>query len=196
MKLSVKLRDGTPVILRPLVPEDRAALAEAFRRASSETRYQRFWTHTGEMIGGKMLDKILDQDPGLHATWAVLDPQRDFPPIGGASWWRDQENPLEAEISAIILDEDHRRGIGTLLLAVMWLSAYRAGVRELVGHTLVENRQATNWLRECGGTGSWDGYKLTFRWDLHDLDKLPSTPRTGELVTWLAELAPGILKTE
>ncbi|MFT4175696.1 MAG: GNAT family N-acetyltransferase [Luteolibacter sp.] len=195
MELSVTLRDGTPVVLRPLVPEDRAALAEAFRRASPEARYQRFWTHTGEMIGDRMLDKILDQDPTRHVTWAVLDPQRDFPPIGGASWWREPETPLEAEISAIILDEDQRRGVGTLLLAVMWLTAYRAGIRELVGHTIVDNRQAANWLIECGGTGKWDGYKLSFRWDLYDLEKLPSTPRVGELATWLAELAPAILES-
>jgi len=35
-RLELELRDGVPVIARPLIPEDRAALAEAYRRLSPE----------------------------------------------------------------------------------------------------------------------------------------------------------------
>ena len=87
-RFELTLRDGTPVIVRPLIPEDRDSLAEAYRRLSPEARYHRFWTHTGEVVGEKMLNQILAQDPEKHVTWTVLDPARDFPPIGGASWWR------------------------------------------------------------------------------------------------------------
>ena len=66
----------------------------------------------------------------------------------------------------MVLDDDQRRGIGTLLLAIMWLTAFRAGIGEIVGYTLIDNRRAANWMRDCGGEGSWDGYKLVFRWDL------------------------------
>lgn len=192
-RLLVELRDGTPVILRPLVEEDRAAAAEAYRRLSPEARYQRFWTRTGEMIGDAMLDKLVRQDPESHMTWAVLDPAREFPPVGGASWWRSVENPGEAELSAMVLDGDHGRGIGTLLLAAVWLSAWRAGVEQLVGYTLVENRRAANWMRDCGGQGEWDGYKLVFRWELNNLDTLPETPAAADLAGWLADLAPVLL---
>lgn len=192
-RLELRLRDGTPVIVRPLVEEDRAAAAEAYRRLSPEARYQRFWTRTGEMIGDAMLDKLLRQDAEAHMTWAVLDPAREFPPVGGASWWRSAGNPGEAELSAMVLDDDQGRGIGTLLLAVMWLTAYRAGVGSLVGYTLVENRRAADWMRDCGGQGAWDGYKLVFRWDLGDLDTLPETPAAADLAGWLAELAPVLL---
>ena len=157
------MRDGTPVIARPLVPEDRAALAEAYRRVSPETRYHRFWTHTGEVVGDKMLDMVLAQDPQKHVTWTVLDPSREFPPIGGASWWREAGNPQQAELSAIVLDDDHGRGVGTLLLALLWLTAFRAGIQQLVGYVQVENRQAASWMRDCGAQGEWDGYKLIFR---------------------------------
>lgn len=186
------MRDGTPVIVRPLDEADRAAAAEAYRRLSPEARYQRFWTRTGEMLGDAMLDKLVRQDPDTHMTWAVLDPARGFPPMGGASWWRNPANPDEAELSAMVLDDDQQRGIGTLLLAVMWLSAYRAGVGRLVGYTLTENRRAANWMRDCGGEGEWDGYKLAFRWNLGDLDRLPETAAAADLASWLAELSPGI----
>ena len=122
-RLELALRDGTPVIVRPLLEEDRALVAEAYRRLSPEARYQRFWTRTGEMLGDAMLDRLVKQDSVQHMTWAVVDPARKFPGVGGASWWRNAANPQEAEISAMVLDADQRRGIGTLLLAVMWLSA-------------------------------------------------------------------------
>ena len=187
------LRDGTPVIVRPLIEDDRQLLAEAYRRLSPEARYQRFWTRTGEMLGDAMLNRLLDQDPQSHMTWAVLDPAREFPGVGGASWWRNAANPAEAELSAMVLDADQGRGIGTLLLAVTWLSAFRAGVEHLVGYTLTDNRRAANWMRDCGGEGSWDGYKLAFRWDLDNLSDLPETAAATDLAAWLATLAPKFL---
>lgn len=191
-RLEITLRDGTAAIARPLIPDDRNALAEAYRRLSPEARYNRFWTHTGEVVGEKMLSRVLDQDPAAHVSWAVLDPARAFSPMGGASWWRTAEQG-EVEISFIVLDDDHRRGIGTLLLALMWLTAFRAGAGTMVGHVLVENRQAAGWMRDCGARGEWDGYKLSFRWSLENLNELPDTRAAAELTDWLARLAPDIL---
>lgn len=192
-RLELELRDGTPVVARPLVPEDRADLAEAYRRLSPEARYHRFWTHTGEVVGERMLDRVLRQDPVFHATWTVLDPARDFSPLGGASWWRRADSLEEAEISLIVLDGDQGRGIGTLLLALMWLTAFRAGAESMVGYVLAENRQAARWMQACGASGEWDGYKLVFRWDLADLHALPETRAAAELVRWLDALSPRLL---
>lgn len=192
-RLELLLRDGTPVIVRPLIEDDRALVAEAYRRLTPEARYQRFWSRTGEMLGKEMLDRLLDQDRTRHMTWALLDPARRFPGVGGASWWRNLHKPAEAEISIMVLDDDQRRGIGTLLLAIMWITAFRAGVEEMVAYTLVENQRAATWIRECGGAGEWDGYKLAFRWNLNDLDALPETPAATDLATWLAELSPRLM---
>ena len=192
-RLELFLRDGTPVIARPLIPEDRPELAEAYRRLSPQARYNRFWTHTGEIVGEKMLSRVLAQDPATHVSWTVLDLSREFCPLGGASWWRSPEHPAEAEISLIVLDAEHGRGIGTLLLALMWLTAFRAGVEVMVGHVLTENRQAAGWMRDCGAAGEWDGYKLTYHWNLNDLEALPTTRAAAELADWLARLGPKIL---
>lgn len=194
-RLQFLLRDHTPVIARPLIEEDRPLVAEAYRLLSPEARYQRFWTRTGEMIGDAMIDRLVGQDPCQHMTWAVLDPTREFPGIGGASWWRNSANPREAELSAIVLDAEQKRGVGTLLLALLWLTALRAGVDELVGYVLLENRRAANWMRDCGAAGHWDGYKLAFRWDLLDLDRLPPTPAAADLASWLATLGPKLLES-
>ena len=192
-RFELVLRDGTPVIVRPLLEEDRPAVAEAYRRLSPEARYQRFWTPIGDLLGTAMLDRLIEQNPQSHVTWVVLDPAREFPGVGGASWWRNPATPAEAEISAMVLDADQRRGIGTLLLAVMWLTALRAGVKHLVAYTLQDNRPAAQWMQDCGATGTWDGYKLIFRWQLDPLDSLPATPAATDLAGRLATLAPLIL---
>lgn len=193
MRLDLRLRDGTPVVVRPLQSSDRRLVAEAYRRLSPESRYQRFWSHTGELIGEEMLDRLVRQDPASHVSWAVLDRSRPFPGLGGASWWREPAGSPLVEMSAIVLDADQGRGIGTLLLAVLWLTALEAGAREMVGYTLADNRKASRWLRDCGASGSWDGYKSCFHWNLHDLDSLEETPAAADLVNWLAELSPLLL---
>ena len=186
----LRLGDGTPVIARPLVPGDRLALAEAYRRLTPASRYNRFWTHGGDAIGGRMLDRVLRQDPATHLTWAVLDPARvRFPGMGAASWWRDGAHAQEAEFSTVVLDGDHGRGIGTLLLAILWNLARQAGIRTLVGHTLVENRRAADWMRDTGADGHWDGSQLIFTWALDSPD-LPDTRAGRDLAARLAETAP------
>lgn len=191
--LHLKLRDDTPVIARPLSLNDKPFVAEAYQRLSPEARYQRFWTHTGEIIGESMLNRIVEQNPLDHMTWAILDPAQPFPGLGGASWWRMPNTPDQAEVSIMVLDQHQHRGVGTLLLAIMWLTAFRANIETLVAYTLLDNRRAASWLKHCGGIGSWDGYKLSFSWDLQNPSQLPPTPAAADLAQWLAELGPTIL---
>ncbi len=193
-RLNLKLRDGTPVSARPLGPADRAELADGYQLLSTESRYQRFWTRTGEVIGERMLDRLLNHDNGNHAIWAVLDGSRDYPGTGAASYWRFPNDPTKAEFSCTVLDRDHGRGIGTLLLAILWLDAYSKGIEEFVGYTMPENQQAIGWMLDTGGEGEWDGYKAIFRWDLTDTSKLPLTLAAGDLAEWIAELTPGFLE--
>ena len=56
------------------------------------------------------------------------------------------DDPSVAEIAFIVADEYQGRGIGTLLLAIMWLTAFRAGAESIVGYVLAENRQALSTL--------------------------------------------------
>jgi len=193
-RLNLKLRDGTPISARPLGPADRAELADGYQLLSIESRYQRFWTRTGEVIGERMLDRLLDHDNGNHTIWAILDASRDYPGTGAASYWRFPNDPTKAEFSCTVLDRDHGRGIGTLLLAILWLDAYSKGIEEFVGYTMPENQQAIGWMLDTGGEGEWDGYKAIFRWDLTDTSKLPLTLAAGDLAEWIAELTPEFLE--
>lgn len=192
-RIHLKLRDGTPVSTRPLDSNDRAKLAAGYQLLSPDSRYQRFWTRTGEVIGDRMLDRLLATDDGNHAIWAVIDASRDYPGVGAASFWRFKDDPTRAEFSVTVLDCDHGRGIGTLLLSILWLDAYSQGIEEFVGYTMPENQRAIRWMNDTGAEGEWDGCKVIFRWNLADVSNLPMTLAAGDLAKWLAELAPRFL---
>ena len=193
-RLELALRDGTPVVARPLTPADREMVAEGYRRLSPEARYQRFWVREGKVIGDAMLDRLLTGSPPEHAVWTVFDPARkDFPGMGAASFWRSDTDPEEAEFSVTVLDADQGRGVATLLLAVLWLVAYRHGIGRFVGYAMPENRKAAGWMTDTGAEGEWDGYNAVFRWDLENLDKLPETPAGAELAERLAALSKVML---
>jgi GNAT superfamily N-acetyltransferase len=191
--LETRLYDGTPVVVRPLLPSDRSGVAEAYRRLSPDSLYHRFWTRNGDVIGPSMLDRLLAVDSVNHSIWGLFDPARPFPLAAGASWWRSAEEPDAAEFAATVLDDDQARGIGTLLLAVLWLSAMRAGVQTFVAYVLPENRAAVRWMRDAGGTAEWDGYKVICRWDLHDLERLPVSRTAADLAARLAEFSSAVL---
>lgn len=191
--IETRLTDGAEVVVRPLGLSDRAGLAEGYRRLSPESRYQRFWVRTGGVIGDAMLDRILSGSEEDHGLWAVLDPSRDFPGLGAASYWRSEEDGEEAEFSCTVLDGDQRRGVGTLLLATLWLTAFRHGVRQFTGYTMPENSAAIRWMRDTGAEAEWDGYKVIFRWSLGTLDKIPATEAGVALAERLAELSESLL---
>ena len=193
-RLELQLRDGTPVVARPLTPADRAYVAEGYRLLSPEARYQRFWVRDGEVIGDSMLDRLLAGQLPEHAIWTVFDPSREgFPGLGAASFWRSKENPGDAEISVTVLDRDQGRGVATLLLSVLWLVAYRCGIETFTGYAMPENAPALRWMRDTGAQGEWDGYNAVFRWNLGDLETIPEAPAGVDLAGRLAELAPVIL---
>ncbi|MGB0993676.1 MAG: GNAT family N-acetyltransferase [Akkermansiaceae bacterium] len=187
-RIDLELRDGAYVSSRPLGPQDREELARGYRLLSPEARYQRFWVRTGNVISDSTLDRLLDPDRKNHAIWAVMDDTREYPGMGAASYWRSKENPLEAEFSVTVLDRDQKRGIGTLLLALLWRDAYANGIEHFIGYAMPENRKAIDWMLDTGAEGHWDGYQAIFRWNLTDLEGVPSTPAAADLTHWLARL--------
>jgi hypothetical protein len=47
---AVELDDGSPVLIRPIAPDDREALAAGFERLSPESRYRRFFAPVHKLI--------------------------------------------------------------------------------------------------------------------------------------------------
>ena len=67
----VTLKDGSRVLLRPVVATDRVVLAREFERLSPESRYRRFFGPL-KVLSESLLDYLTTMDYVNHFAWAAL----------------------------------------------------------------------------------------------------------------------------
>lgn len=143
------LRDGMPVWLRPICPEDKAPLVRAFERLSARSRYQRFFSPSRE-LSPQMLAYLTEIDYADHfALGAFALDEPDSPLVGVARFIRSRDEPHSAEIAVAVIDEYHRRGLGQALLRALAQVAAESGIRRFVGSALWENRPILRMLRNA-----------------------------------------------
>lgn len=189
--LRVALKDGGRGILRPLTPADKPRVQEAFRRLSHESRYSRFFTPL-EVLDGKLLDQLTTGDGVDHVVWVVMDANDpDDPGMGAASFWRSKSDPAEAEFSITVADDHQGRGIGTLLLAALWILARNVNIERFRLIALSENFPVIHWMETLGATVEEDtGTICEVILDLREESRhqIPMTPEGDELLDWLDRL--------
>ena len=84
-------------------------------------------------------------------------------------------------------DDAQHRGVGTLLLAVLWLSARAEGIRRFVAHVLPENDAARAWFGALGAAAGHGLGHVLFTLPL-DEAKLQDSPAAMRLRAALAIL--------
>jgi nucleotide-binding universal stress UspA family protein/RimJ/RimL family protein N-acetyltransferase len=141
------LRDGTPVDVRPIEPEDRDALVAAFERLSPETRYRRFFGPVNE-LSPRALDHLTIVDHADHEALAAFD--EDGAIVGVARYVRIAEG--EAEPAIVVADDWQGRGVGSRLLALLVRRAREEGVERFRAPVLARNRDAIALFKRLGDT--------------------------------------------
>lgn len=144
------LADGTRVLVRPLLPGDRAELAAGYEQLSPASRRRRFFA-TPDRLSEHVLDYLTNLDYRTHFAWAAfaLD-EPDSPGIAVARYICDHRDATVAEIAVTVLDRYQHRGLGTLLTQLLADVAVRNGVRSFVSYVLWENAEAVARLRDEG----------------------------------------------
>jgi len=113
-----------------------------------------------------------------------------------ARYVRVAEEPTVAEAAVTVVDSHHGRGIGTILLAMLALSARENGISTFRAYVLEENLTVLDILREMGGiVEQFDGSVMKV--DVHipeDPDDIPDTP-TGRVFRAAAQrlIPPGAI---
>lgn len=135
----VTLRDGTPVRLRPIRPEDARALQEMIAQSDLEDLRLRFFARMKEL------------PPALAARLTQIDYDREmafvaFPEGREDGMWgvgRLAADPDRgrAEFALLVRSDVKERGLGLRLLQTLIEHAQRMGVRELWGEVLIENHR-------------------------------------------------------
>jgi RimJ/RimL family protein N-acetyltransferase len=131
------LRDGRRVEIRALRPDDRAELAVAVARASSESLYRRFFAVKRSFTESE-IDFFVNVDFVDHvALVAVVDESARPVIAGGARYVVVQSGT--AEVAFAIVDQYQGQGLGAALMHHLAAIAGSAGLRELVAEVLPDN---------------------------------------------------------
>jgi len=131
------LRDGTPVLVRRVTPQDAPPLAEAFARLSEESRRLRFLTPKPKLSPSE-LRYLTEVDGHNHEALIVIDPSTGDG-VGIGRWVRDPDDGSRAEIAVTVADEWQGRGIGTLLVDRLTDRARQEGVATFTALVAADN---------------------------------------------------------
>lgn len=141
----VVLRDGHTVHVRPITPDDAAALADFHSRQSPESVYFRFLSPRPRLTE-KDLRYFTEIDyTNRMAFVAELDGEL----IAVARYERYGESDT-AEVAFFVDDRHHGRGLATVLLEYLAAAARHRGLRRLSASALPNNRRMLNVFAHAG----------------------------------------------
>jgi CRP-like cAMP-binding protein len=147
------LADGTPILVRALLAEDRDAFDQELHRLSKDSLRRRFFSASSP--SESMVDYLVHIDYVDHFAWVVVDAGNPRQGLATARFVRMVE-PEMAEMAFGTVDRFQGRGIGTFLLGAVGVAAMQAGITTLVGHVLEDNLPMRAVFAKVGGSSSFD----------------------------------------
>lgn len=149
--IPIRVRDGTRLMLRPVLPGDDERTVHGHIQFSRETLYRRFMTARAPTPA--LMHYLSEVDYVDHFVWVVLDGSA---PVADARFVRDQADPAVAEIAFIVADAYQGRGIGGFLIGALSIAAKVDGIEKFSARMLSDNapmraimdRYGAVWQRE------------------------------------------------
>jgi RimJ/RimL family protein N-acetyltransferase len=131
------LRDGSPVEIRALHPDDEADMLAAIERTSPQSLQRRFFAmkrHFSERERAFFMQADFRSHVALVAIIREMDRQMI---VGGGRYIVFE--PGRAEMAFVVIDAWQGRGIGSLLIRHLINIAGHGGLRQLTAEVLPEN---------------------------------------------------------
>jgi len=140
----MRLRDGTEAAIRPIRPDDKARLREAFRGLEPATIHTRFF-HAKKDVTDEELRKLTEFDPAKEAALAVTVGERivavgRYIVIGDGC----------AEVAFIVEEDYQRNGLAGLLLRELAQIARARGLARFEAFVLPENHAMLRVFERSG----------------------------------------------
>lgn len=153
--IPVRVADGTELMLRPVLPGDGERSAGDAVEFSKDTLYRRFMS--SREPSPALIHYLFEVDYVDHFVWVLAD--GDGPVVADVRFVRDVDDPAVAEIAFIVADGYQGRGIGSLLMDVLSISARVGGVQRFTARLLADNlpmrsildRFGAQWVRDEPG---------------------------------------------
>ncbi|MEM0467457.1 MAG: bifunctional acetate--CoA ligase family protein/GNAT family N-acetyltransferase [Candidatus Thermoplasmatota archaeon] len=163
---TVKLKDGTEVLLRPIKPEDENMWQEMFNTFSEETvrfRFFRIIKETPHEVRTRYCNIDYDREIGIVGEIKEPDGKRRI--IGVTRLIVDPIEPDSAEFATVVCDRWHRLGLGSDFIDYTIEIAKDKNLKRLYGVVLKENIPMITLCREKGFTfseGDPGEYKIEY----------------------------------
>jgi len=132
---SETLRNGLPVIVRALRPDDRDRVAEAVRGLDRDSIYLRLFSYRNELTDAA-LDRIMRFDPASEVVLIVVTGEERV--IGSGRYVAT--SPDSAEVAFMVEEDFHGQGIASKLLRHLAQVATAQGMRAFEADVLAENK--------------------------------------------------------
>jgi acetyltransferase len=148
------LSDGTPVTIRPIRPEDEPLMVQLHRDLSEESVYFRYLQNLSleHRTDHRRLARLcfIDYDREIAFVAEREDPVTHRPRIIAAARLSRGVDAGEAEVSILVHDAYHQRGVGTELLRRLLDAGRQEGLKQIVGQTLPENHGMKRLFEKLG----------------------------------------------
>jgi acetyltransferase len=160
------MRDGTPVLLRPMKPEDEQLVSDFLGKCSEETIYFRYfrlikkWTH--EMLI-RFTQNDYDREMGLMAIGRPPGPEVML----GVCRLVMEANRETAEFAIIVADQWQGKGLGPKLLEEVVGIARERRVKLLWGEVLATNQPMLEMVKRLGFSLVRQVESQTIRVEIH-----------------------------
>jgi acetyltransferase len=148
------LRDGTPVFIRPISPEDEPRIVEFHSALSEQSVYLRYFypMSLDQRIAHERLTRIcfIDYDREMVLVAEHTDPSTGKRSIIGVGNLLKVPGTNDGEFAAVVSDAFHGQGLGTELLRQLIEIGRNEQLDRVVADVLPENREMQRVFQKLG----------------------------------------------
>jgi len=149
---AITLRDGTPVTIRVMRPDDRERIITAFNKLEPGTIYTRFFSYRKE-IPASTFERIAAIDfVHLAGLVATIGEGAEEAIIGGATYVGipSPDGVKTAEVAFTIEEDYQGQGLASKLMVALTGLARRHGIVRFVAEVLAGNAPMLGVFQRCG----------------------------------------------
>lgn len=136
------------LLIRPISPDDKQALALGFERLGEQSRYRRFLSSHARLSDAE-LRYFTEVDHHDHEALVAIDPETGHG-VGVARYVRSPEDPTAAEFAIAVVDDWQRCGVGSRLAFALAARAHEEGVAIFTAMVLGDNDLMLRLARDLG----------------------------------------------
>lgn len=141
----VLLRDGATARLRPVSPDDAAALQKMHEGQSQDSIYFRYFTYKSQ-LSAKELERFTVVDYVDRVAFVILLGDE----LMGIGRYDRLNDSTEAEVAFNISDVHQGRGLGSIFMEHLAVAARENGIRSFTAEVLPENRKMLKVFQAAG----------------------------------------------